>query len=791
MFPFFLKSKKRRELEKKGLATSKKRLKQEETISHAINKSRFVSLCILACVWFFCALVLIIPSGNKLGFYLVLGQQAPKTIHANFDFAYLSQSATKKKRAKQREAIPLIYELNINACKQSINSAKNLLKEISDFNKKSASGITQKAPFPDSVIKPLVTILNDPDKLTLFNEKLSTILYKGIISLDELNAKDRNNTKICIVDSSNNHIRPPQPLYTIPTPVTAAKNFAYEVSLDYSPQNRLILKKALYDFSLRFLKQNLKYSKRLTDVERDIVTSSDRNNVYIEIYKRDIIIKKGEKITPYILERFNAYEKEANKKIHYVDFWEDFSYNIIMSLILVILTGIYFYNLHPKVLQSNQQIATIAAVIIISVLCIMFADQLFNILVTEYNLSLSLKTCLIPLGLTSILLSVLVGLRAATFASLLVALIAAIKLDSYFVVILSMGISCISAYVVYESKNYKEYFIRAVLSVSVLFIAMEFFGQLKLIIQNPNIIPIITGLSFLNGLITAVISLAILFSLESLFQISTDMSLLSLCDYNHPLLKRLQLEAPGTYHHCLVVATLAEQAANAIPEASPIKARVCALFHDIGKLAKPEYFTENNIDTKSRHGSLRPGMSCMIIMNHVKEGVNLAIKYKLNRLIRDAIQEHHGTDFVYYFYRRALDENNEKTRDINENEYRYPGPKPYEKEIVLVSLADACEAVSRTLTKATPSKVEAIVGEIIRKRVREGQLDNADLTFQELAQAKKSFVKTLNSMLHTRINYPTDEESENEGDLFQAARENSKDSKKRIPDADKKDNGTS
>ena len=743
----------------------------------------------MAIVWFFCALVLIVPSANnKAEFYLVVNQQAPKTIHADFGFVYLNKVATNEKRKQKRSAVSLIYELNLTACKQSIKKAQKLLKDISTLGENFPQKADKK--LSSSAVKLLLTIANNADKLALFNEKLSTILYKGIIASEKANAAGRNDIKICILDSSNNHIRPPQFLSAITTPSMAAENFAYEVSLDYSPQNRPLLQKALYEFSLQFLTKNLRYSKNLTDVERNLVSASDTNDVYKEIYKGDIIIKKGEKVTASILEKFKAYEVERNKRTLYEDFWEDFSYSIIMSLILVILTGIYFYNLHPKILQSNQQMATIAAVIIISVLCIMFANQFFNMLVTEYNLDLNLRTCLIPLGLTSILLSVLVGLRAATFSSLLVALIAAIKLDSYFVVILSMGISCISAYVVHESKNYKEYFIRAVVSVSILFIAMEFFGQMKLIIQNPNLAPFFAGLSFLNGLITATISLAILFLLESLFQINTDMSLLSLCDYNHPLLKRLQLEAPGTYHHCLVVATLAEQAASDI-KANPIRARVCALFHDIGKLAKPEYFTENNIETQNRHVLLRPGMSSMIIMNHVKEGVNLALKYKLSRLIRDAIQQHHGTDLVYYFYKRALDEDNKKTRDITESEYRYPGPKPHEKEIALVSLADCCEAASRSLAKPTPSKVETLVWEIFRKRIREGQLDNADLTFRELAIAKKSFIKTLNSMLHTRINYPVVEEHEGEGDLFQAARENSKNSKKRIMQVDAKNNRTS
>ena len=809
MFPFFLKSRKRRKLVKEGLASSKTRLKEEQTFAHKMDNSKFLRIIILTIVWFSCALVLILPSDskNKLGFYLVLNQQAPKTVYADFSFLYLDKTATKLKKNKAAESVPLIYEINSSECKNILSKSNKLLDEISllpnidgtiknsepkknskDQSENIKADVDQqfnKLNLSKSSIATLYMISKDPQKRTLFNEQLSNILYKGIISGKDHKTTPYEYKRICILDSKLKHIRPPQFLYTTPTPNLAAENFATEVAKDYSPQNRRQIKSAIYKFALLILNSTITYNKDLTSVEKSIVIKSLKNEVYKEVTKGNIIIRKGAKITPTSLERFNAYVEQKHKNVVYQDFWENFCYYIIMSLLLIIIIAVYLYYLHPKILRSNQKLGTIATVIIISVLSILFADKIFHWFALDYNLPESIKTCFIPLGLTSILLSSLIGLRAATFASLLVALVAAIKLDSYFVVILSMGISSIAGFVVHEVKNYKEYYIKAVLSVSILFITMEFFGQLKLILMYPDILPWIAGLSVLNGFLTATASLAILFVIESVFKISTDMSLLSLCDYNHPLLKKLQIEAPGTYHHCLIVANLAEQAASAIG-ANPIQARVCALFHDIGKLSKPDYYTENNIYTKNRHNMLRPGMSCMIIMNHVKEGVNSAIKYKLNKLIRDAIQQHHGTDLVYFFYRRAIAENNNTTKGITESEYRYPGPKPHKKEIVVVSLADACEAASRSLSKPTPSKIETLISEIFRKRISEGQLDCADLTFWELAETKKSFIKTLNSMFHTRITYPSEEKNDHEGDLFHAAKERSEDSEKKVSSADEK-----
>ena len=248
------------------------------------------------------------------------------------------------------------------------------------------------------------------------------------------------------------------------------------------------------------------------------------------------------------------------------------------------------------------------------------------------------------------------------------------------------------------------------------------------------------------------------------FNISTNMSLLMLSDYNHPLLKRLQLEAPGTFYHSLMVSTLAEYAAKEI-RANPIKARVGALFHDIGKLAKPEYFTENNIHADKKHSELHPRMSSLIIQNHVKEGIDQALKYNLRKIIRDAIQQHHGTDIVYYFYKRALEDAKDDGSTVDEQEYRYGGPLPREKEVVLISLADACEAATRSLPKPTPNKIETLVWEIFRKRLKDGQLDNAILTIAELAKIRDSFVKTLTTMHHSRIAYPKDGEID-EDDVF-------------------------
>jgi len=275
-----------------------------------------------------------------------------------------------------------------------------------------------------------------------------------------------------------------------------------------------------------------------------------------------------------------------------------------------------------------------------------------------------------------------------------------------------------------------------------------------------------SALAIGNGLLTATLVGGALPMLEHLFRITTDISWLEASDLNHPLLRRMTIEAPGTYHHSLVVANLAEAAAEAIG-ANATLCRVCSYFHDVGKLVKPEYFTENMSFERNPHDDLAPTMSALIIIAHVKEGVDLALKHKLNQRIIDIIQEHHGTSVVRYFYQRALQQHEDdrtggkimKLReddipDVREESFRYSGPKPQTKESAIVSLADMVESASRSLEKPTPQKIESLVKDLIQERISDRQLDDCDVTLGELKIIAERFRFTLLMMLHTRIAYP-------------------------------------
>jgi putative nucleotidyltransferase with HDIG domain len=252
-----------------------------------------------------------------------------------------------------------------------------------------------------------------------------------------------------------------------------------------------------------------------------------------------------------------------------------------------------------------------------------------------------------------------------------------------------------------------------------------------------------------GSLASCLVGMGMLPLVERLYQVPSDITLLELSDLNRPLLRKLMLEAPGTYHHSLIVGTLAEMAAESVG-ANSLLARVGAYYHDIGKITKPEYFTENEGGGKSRHNGLAPSMSALVIKSHVTEGLEIARREKLPRAVREAIAQHHGTTVAAFFYAKAL-ETDPATPDTA---YRYPGPKPQSREAAIVMLSDAVEGASRSLSDPTPARLRGLVNKIVNMRLAEGELDESGLNLSDVARIREAFVTVLTARFHTRVAYP-------------------------------------
>lgn len=440
--------------------------------------------------------------------------------------------------------------------------------------------------------------------------------------------------------------------------------------------------------------------------------------------------------------------------------------------LVILICGLAIFHLnHHQSSRLNGRIVLVFGGILFHLFLIRLASEVAE----GMQLAASYRFLIMPLALGPMVHSVLLGHRAGVFSSVFVSLFGALTVVSedrwaFFAISLICGITAVIGT---SSVRKRGKLLRAGLWVGLVALLVDV-AFAKIAIPGWDFVEG-TGwkefgqasiFAILTGVLTGLFVGGVLPLLEGAFGLTTDISWLELSDLNHPLLRQMQLEAPGTFHHSLVVASLSESAAEAIG-ANAIMCRVCAYFHDIGKMKKPEYFIENQGGSLNPHDGLTPTMSALIIVAHVKDGVDLAMKHRLNARILQVIQEHHGDSLVYYFFRKAQDRVQEIAREkglggddsddlprVDEKSFRYPGPIPQSRESGIISLADSIESASRTLAKPSPSRIAALVDEIVFKRMRDGQLDACGLTMSELAVLRKVFTKTLRSMLHARIDYP-------------------------------------
>ncbi|ARN57529.1 putative domain HDIG [Sedimentisphaera salicampi] len=265
------------------------------------------------------------------------------------------------------------------------------------------------------------------------------------------------------------------------------------------------------------------------------------------------------------------------------------------------------------------------------------------------------------------------------------------------------------------------------------------------------------GTAALSTFFVGVIIQGILPVIEKVFGVVTSMTLLDYSDANQPLLKKLAMEAPGTYSHSLLLGSLAENAAEAIG-ANGLLCRVGAYYHDIGKTNKPKYFVENQMGQANKHDTITPAMSQLVIVGHVKDGIEIAKEYNLPPAIRQFIETHHGTTIIKYFYEEAKKQRGEE--NVSEDDFRYPGPKPSTREAAILMLCDGTEGATRALSEPTPSKISAVVHNILMSRLRDGQFNDCEITIKELSKIEKALVKSLTAHYHGRVKYPEDKDEE-------------------------------
>lgn len=519
----------------------------------------------------------------------------------------------------------------------------------------------------------------------------------------------------------------------------------FVMDIDYEIASALI---HIYKYGLS---PNLVYDKRQTMekieqfVERTPV-------VKVKILKGSTIVENGQQVTPEIYECYLAYLKHLEQEEMYQCTRNSlFLRNIflftllfaILTLTLKILPTRLNTSLHLRVVTGSILLFNIAIIRLVYIFFSHTAVQNFNVA--------PLIPFLVPTFLSSVLITSLTDIFAGFICTFFIigvkTFITYGSLDSFF---LDLLVGLCLVFWCRSVKFRKDIVCASFYALSLLAIAVFIYDFAMQHLPLTFILQQLLAI-FIGGSITVILALNLIPVLEKTFHYTTNITFLSLTDYNHPLLRKLQILAPGTYHHSLMVAALSEKAASDVG-ANALLCRCCALYHDIGKLAKPEYFIENQKENENPHSTQTPSLSAIILKSHIKEGVALAHVYKLPQVVIDVIQQHHGTSIMKYFYKKALllkgpDET------VDAKVFSYDGPKPQFKESAIISLADSIEAASRTLKKITPQSIEELIDAIIKDRIETEQLNECNITFQDLETIRKSIQVTLLSMMHARIDY--------------------------------------
>lgn len=460
-------------------------------------------------------------------------------------------------------------------------------------------------------------------------------------------------------------------------------------------------------------------------------------NVTPVIYKKDqTIIAEGQPITESQIELLNDLGLLDNDKSTGIYL------NIVLLAIVGGILGLQWRYIKEKRRDIYEDNSKIILINLLTVLAVVMAR--IGILISPY---------VIPFACISILLSVLIDSKTSvTIGILNVIFISFIVKFSVDLTLIAMLNAVMVPMVLkrVQQRNDILYSCLIIGAMNVVFTgAMGYFlsTNVSSIINKA----ILTGVS---AIVSGILAIGILPFLENIFDIITNIKLLELANPNHPLMRRLLLEAPGTYHHSVLVANLAEMAAENVG-ANPILARVAAYYHDVGKLERPYYFKENQIGIANPHDDMSPSLSAAIILSHVEDGVKLAEKYNLPEAIIDVIREHHGDSLAKYFY-ITMRNQSENPDEVNEADYRYSGPPPRSKESSIIMMADGVEASVRSIHKPTKKKIEEMVNNIIKGRIDENQFVNSELTFKDVEKIRESFLKVLSGIYHERVEYPKD-----------------------------------
>ncbi len=697
------------------------------------------------------------------------GDIASRDIRAFQDLNYEDTAATAQKRELARASVPAVYDLSTRLISTQENQITHAFEEARDLlarRKVSARGslspeveaetlsqleLVLGGIFPREVLKTLLAHRFGTSLEGQMLKMLDTILRDGIIKdADRAQFQKHQRTGILVRDDAAPIGTPLGDVYAVRT-LSAAREYLRQFQLELATLpavDRMVI--------LQYLESQLFptliFNEKETDTRRD-AAAAQIPPVEVHLKQGKIIVRSGEEITRAMvtqLEALRILQRPRSLFRQSVGFF-------FFALTFIYALWRYFVHHQARHRQIRSNCLLILLVLTSVLLVMRLITELAEILGDRLSIdglgNHYLLDYAIPFAFGSLLVTLLIDTDLGIFTSIISASLTGLFFsDVYLVAYVILG----SLAGIYSVRQYKD---RAAIQKAGLTIGLVnmlcLFG-ITLVRQMPFTNSGIASqavIAFASGLLTAAAASLMLPALESLFKIVTDIRLLELSNLNAPILRRLSVEAPGTYHHSLMVATLAEAAAEAIG-ANPLLARVGAYYHDLGKVLKPEYFVENQAFGMNKHESLSPNMSCLIIASHIKDGLELAREIGLAEKIRDLIPQHHGTRIMTYFFQKAKDSQENRNQDVEEMDFRYPGPKPQSEEAAIMMMADSVEAASRTLTNPTPAQIQGMVNRLVDAIVADNQFDECEITMRDIRLVKESFVKVLSGLHHRRIDYP-------------------------------------
>ncbi len=640
-------------------------------------------------------------------FDLTVGRPSPRTIYAPRDF--IDEYTTEQLREQAADNVGEVYDYQPAVLESALRNV-NL--------------------FFDRVIK----IKDDPElereeKVELLQDEIPEALPDSRVEAlftDEGTLRD-------LQERMNNSIR------------EIFEQGIYEDETD-SAMRRLSREIALYPFNSDLkriaevviephINQNMFYNAQATEEQREEARGSVEPVV---ILRNTLIVSEGEPVTERQLAQLETLGLIMGQQIDYLGYTGLF----LLLVIIFILVGIYMHIFVNEVIRSPKLMLLMGLITIITLLFIVAANYFSGYL--------------IPVAMGVILITVIFGYKLAVIINLVLALLVGLVSggDFSFILVALMG-GLVSIYAVtrlsQRSDLVRAGFYVAGTNAAVIIATYLFFGNVSLEYDSLVSFGYSMAAGIGNGLLSAVVAIGLLPFLESLFGVTTAITLLELSNPNHPLLKQMLMKAPGTYYHSMMVSNLAEAAAESV-KANALLARVGAYYHDIGKLKRPYFFSENQLSGENPHTKLSPNLSALIIGAHPKDGLEMGSKYRLPEAILDVTAQHHGTSMISFFYQQAL-ENSDREK-VSADKFRYEGPKPRSKEAAIIMLADAVEAGVRSLSKPSSNRVETMIRRMIKEKLDDGQLDQADLTLKEIDQIADSFIYIMSGIYHSRIEYP-------------------------------------